>query len=191
MASFIGPLRSNDRFVWIRTTFSIFIHWNAIVLDWKALAKVALTPGNHPKGCGLFIDVALVLVRPFQPETIPFRWMKVETTQLIFVQSMLIRSSDLKGHIKLAKFRLFITVRRADSFKMHLWMPPKWSFRSRPCCCVNNFLHVSIFMQHKRDFIVSAALRHKSHSPDASKNSSEKLWQFSSEQIVQSWKASY
>ena len=59
------------------------------------------------KGRGLFIDVALVLARSFQPKTILF-WMKIETTQLLFVQSMLNRSSDLSGRIKLAKFRLFI-----------------------------------------------------------------------------------
>ena len=29
-----------------------------------------------------FDDVALVLARPFQSETILFRWMKIETTQL-------------------------------------------------------------------------------------------------------------
>ena len=74
MASFIGPLRSNDRFVWIKTTFSIFIHRNAIVPDRKALANDALTPDNHQKGRGLFIHVALVLGRPFRPETILFQW---------------------------------------------------------------------------------------------------------------------
>ena len=41
MASCIGSLRSNDPFVWIKTTLSIFIHRNAIVLDRKALAKDA------------------------------------------------------------------------------------------------------------------------------------------------------
>ena len=67
------------------------------------------SPGaDHQKGRGLFIGVALVLSRPFQPETILFRWMKIETTQLLFVQSMLNRSSDLSGPIKQAKFRLFI-----------------------------------------------------------------------------------
>ena len=56
----------------------------------------------------LFICL-LVLVRPFQPETILFRWMKTETAQLVFVQSMLNLSSDLIGRIKLVKFRfLFI-----------------------------------------------------------------------------------
>ena len=59
-------------------------------------------------GLGLFTDVALALARPFQTETILFRWMKIETTQLLFGQSMLNRSSDLRGGIKLAKFRLFI-----------------------------------------------------------------------------------
>ena len=108
LASFIGPLRSNDRFAWIKITFSVFIHRNAIVLNWKALASNALIPGNHQKGPGLFIGVALVLARPFQPQTILFRWMKIETTQLLFVQSMLNRSSNLSGSIKLAKFRLFI-----------------------------------------------------------------------------------
>ena len=107
MASFTGPLRSNDRFVWIKTTFSIFIHRNAIVVDSKALANGAHTLGNHQKGRGLFIDVALVLARPFQSKTIMFRWMEIETTQLFFVQSMLNRSSDLSGRIKLVKFRLF------------------------------------------------------------------------------------
>ena len=88
--------------------FSIFIHQNMIVLDWKALAKNALTLGNHQRGRGLFIGLAPVLARPFQPETIIFRWMKIETTQLLFVQSMLNQSSDLSDRIKLAKFRLFI-----------------------------------------------------------------------------------
>ena len=72
------------------------------------LVNNALTPGNHQKGRGLFIDVALVLKRPFQPRTILFRWMKIETTQLLFVQSMLNRLSDLSGRIKLAKIGLFI-----------------------------------------------------------------------------------
>ena len=49
-----------------------------------------------------------MLARPFQLETIQFRWMKIETMQLLFVQSTLNRSSDLSGRIKLAKFRLFI-----------------------------------------------------------------------------------
>ena len=57
---------------------------------------------------GLFTDIALVMARPFQPETILFQWIKLETTQLFFVQSMLNRSSDVSGRIKLAKFRLFI-----------------------------------------------------------------------------------
>ena len=34
--------------------------------------------------------------------------MKIETTQLLFVQSMLNRSSDLSGRMKLVKFGLFI-----------------------------------------------------------------------------------
>ena len=68
----------------------------------------ALTPGNHQKGQGLFIDIALVLARPFQSETILFRWMKMETMQLLFVQSLLNRSSDLSDPIKLTKIRLFI-----------------------------------------------------------------------------------
>ena len=95
-ASFIGPLRSNDRFVWIKTTFSIFIHRNATVLNRKALANDPLTLGNHQKDRGLFIGVAVVLARPFQPETILFRRMKIETTQLLFVQSMLNRSSRIR-----------------------------------------------------------------------------------------------
>ena len=33
-----------------------------IVLDWKALANDALTPGNHQRGWGLFIDIGLVLI---------------------------------------------------------------------------------------------------------------------------------
>ena len=45
---------------------------------------------------------------PFNSKQFLFRWMKIETTQLLFVQSMLNRSSDLSGLIKLAKFRLFI-----------------------------------------------------------------------------------
>ena len=81
MSSFIVLLRSNDRFVWIKTIFSIFIHGNAIVLDLKAMA-----PGNHQKGRGLRSDVALVLARPFQPEIIMFQWMKIETTQMLLVQ---------------------------------------------------------------------------------------------------------
>ena len=108
MARFIGLLRSTDQFTWIKITFSIFINWNAIVRNWKALANDALTPGNYQKGWSLCIDVALVLVRPFQPKTILFRWMTIETPQLLFVQSMLNWSSDLSSHIKLAKFRLFI-----------------------------------------------------------------------------------
>ena len=83
-----GPLRSNDRFVWIKTNFSILINRNAIVLDGKALANDSLTLDNHQKGRGFFIHVALVLARPFQPETILFRWMKIETTQLLFVQPL-------------------------------------------------------------------------------------------------------
>ena len=35
-------------------------------------------------GLGLFTDVALVLARPFQTETILFQWMKIETTRLLF-----------------------------------------------------------------------------------------------------------
>ena len=58
-------------------------------------------------GLGLFTDVALALARPFQTETILFQWMKIETTRLLFGQSMLNRSSDLRGCIELAKFRLF------------------------------------------------------------------------------------
>ena len=54
------------------------------------------------------MDVALVLARPFQPKAILFQWMKIERTQLHFVQSMLKRSSDLSGRKQLAKFRLFI-----------------------------------------------------------------------------------
>ena len=59
-------------------------------------------------GLGLFTDVALALTRPFQTETILFQWMKTEATRLLFGQSMLNRSSDLRGGIELAKFRLFI-----------------------------------------------------------------------------------
>ena len=92
----------------IKPTFSIFIHRNPTFLDLKALINEALTPGNHQKGRGLSVDVVLVLARSFQPETILFRWMKIETTQLLFVQSMLNRSSDLSGRMKLAKFKLFI-----------------------------------------------------------------------------------
>ena len=88
--------------------FGIFIHWNAIVPDWKALANDALTPGNGQKDRGLLIDIALVLVRPFQPKIILLQWIKIETAQLLFVQWMLNQSSDLSGRIKLAKFRLFI-----------------------------------------------------------------------------------
>ena len=55
-----------------------------------------------------FFYYVLVLARPFQPETILFWWMQIGTTQLLFVQSMLNRSSDHSGLIKLAKFRLFI-----------------------------------------------------------------------------------
>ena len=70
-------------------------------------------PGNHQKDRGWSIDVSLVLARPFKPKTILFRWMKIEAKQLeamqlLFVQSMLNRSSDLSSRIKLAKFRLFI-----------------------------------------------------------------------------------
>ena len=59
-------------------------------------------------GRGLFTDVALALARPFQTETILFRWTKIETTQVFSVQSMLNRSSDLRSSIKLANFRLFL-----------------------------------------------------------------------------------
>ena len=79
-----------------------------IVLDQKALANDAMTPDNHQKGQGLFIHVALMLARPFQSETILFRSMKIETMQLLFVQSILNRSSNLSGRIKLAKIRLLI-----------------------------------------------------------------------------------
>ena len=34
-------------------------------------------------------------------------------------------------------------------------------------CYANNFLYESVFLQRKRDFIVSAALCHESHFPDA------------------------
>ena len=44
-------------------------------------------------------------------------------------------------------------------------------------------------MQRKRDFIVSAALRHESHSPGTSLSTSKQLWQLLSERLVQSWKA--
>ena len=69
--------------------------------------QLADTGHYHQNGRGLFIDIALVLARLFQPETILFQWMKIETTQLLFVQSMLNRSFDLSGGIKLAKIRLF------------------------------------------------------------------------------------
>ena len=59
-------------------------------------------------GLGMFTDVALALARPFQTETILFQWMKIKTTRLLFGQSMLNRSSDLRGCTELAKFRLFI-----------------------------------------------------------------------------------
>ena len=59
-------------------------------------------------GLGLFTDVALALARPFQTETILFQWMKIETTRLLFGQSMLNRSSDLRCCIELARFRLFV-----------------------------------------------------------------------------------
>ena len=42
-----------------------------------------------------------------------------------------------------------------------------------------------IFLQGKRVVIVSAALRHESHFPDAYKNSSKKLWKFPPEQNAQ------
>ena len=79
-----------------------------IVLDLNALANDVLTPGNHQRDRGLFIDVALVLAKSFQPETILFRWMKIETTQLLFVQSVVNQSSNLSDCIKLAKFSLLI-----------------------------------------------------------------------------------
>ena len=120
LASFIEPQRSNDRFAWIKTTFSAFIHRNTIVLNSKALTNDALTPDNHQTGRGLFIGVPLVLARPFQSETILFRWMKIETTQLLFVQSMLNRSSDLTGRIKLAKFRLLICSKLEPKNKQNL-----------------------------------------------------------------------
>ena len=60
-------------------------------------------------GLGLFTDVALALARPFQTKTILFQWLKIETTQLLFGQSMMLnRSSDLRGSIELAKFRQLI-----------------------------------------------------------------------------------
>ena len=43
--------------------------------------------------------------KALQPKTILFHWMRIDTTQLPFVQSM---SSDLSVPIKLAKFGLFI-----------------------------------------------------------------------------------
>ena len=46
-------------------------------------------------------------------------------------------------------------------------------------------------MQRKCHFIVSAALRDESHSPGTSQSTSKQLWQFPSEEIVQSWKALY
>ena len=103
MVSFIGPLRSNDRFGWIKTILSIFIHRNVVVLDSKALASDALTLGNRHTSRGVFSDVALVLARPFQPETILTHWMKIETAQWVIEQMI-----DLSSCIKLAKFRLFI-----------------------------------------------------------------------------------
>ena len=46
-------------------------------------------------------------------------------------------------------------------------------------------MYVNVFLQRKRDLIVSASLRHESHSPSDSQNFSKK---FPSEQIVQSLK---
>ena len=97
---------SNDWFTWITTTFSSFIHRNMIILNGKELANDALTLDNLKKGQGWFIGIVLVLARPFQPKTILFRWMKIETMQLLFVQPILNQSSDLSGCIKLAKSRL-------------------------------------------------------------------------------------
>ena len=74
----------------------------------KSACQRCADTGQHQNGQGFFVDVALLLARPFQPETILFRWMKIEIPQLLFVQSMLNRSSDLSGRVKLAKFRLFI-----------------------------------------------------------------------------------
>ena len=102
MASFIGQLRS------IHLDKNHFFYFCPSKRDCSKLKGVWQRRGNHPKGQGFFIGVAMVSARPFQPETILFRWMKIETTQLLFVQSMLNRSSDLSGRIKLAKFRLFI-----------------------------------------------------------------------------------
>ena len=41
-------------------------------------------------------------------ENNPIRWMKVETTQLLFVQSTLNQSPNLSDRIQLVKFRFFI-----------------------------------------------------------------------------------
>ena len=54
------------------------------------LANDALTLGNHHMGRGLFTDIVLVLARSFPPETIPFRWMKIETMQLLSINVELI-----------------------------------------------------------------------------------------------------
>ena len=105
LASSIGLLRSNDRFVWVKTNF------NPSKRDCSELKGACQQRADTEQQVCLmmlFDDVALVLARPCRPETILFRWMKIETTQLLFVQSMLNRSSDLSGHVKLAKFRLFI-----------------------------------------------------------------------------------
>ena len=74
----------------------------------KGASQHRADTGQTSKGWGLFIDVSLVLARAFQYETILFRWMKIEITQLLFVQSMLNRSSHLSHRMKLAKLRLFI-----------------------------------------------------------------------------------
>ena len=63
-------------------------------------------PSKEPRF--VYWHIALVLARPFQPKTILFRRMEIETTELLFVQSMLNRSSDLSGRIKLVKLKLFI-----------------------------------------------------------------------------------
>ena len=51
-----------------------------------------------------------------------FRWMKIETTQLLFVQSLLNQLSDLSDHIKLAKVRLFIYSKLEPENKQNLWI---------------------------------------------------------------------
>ena len=113
MASCIGSLRSNDRFVWIKNHFFYFHPSKHDCSGLKGACQRRTDTGQLVCLMALFNDVflmfvVLVLARPFQLETILFRWMKIETMQLLFIQSTLNRSSDLSSRIKLAKFRLFI-----------------------------------------------------------------------------------